>query len=565
MGNEVYIYIGIGAAVFFLLLYFALTARKRQRRQALYRIRRFYGQTPEREYTEDELQKIRTFFDLTKEEERFYIDDISWNDLDMDGLFMAANHCFSSCGEEELYRLLRTPVLKPGELEKREQLIRFFDGNTDVREALELQYAFMGRTKKFSIIQYLRSFRDLPLKSGFHHAFHMILLLAAIGTIFIIPLLGILVLLVVMGINIYRYYSEKSSIEPYYVSLSAIAYLITSAEKITEVKAPELEPYHKELREALKPVRSLTRDMFFLGSGTQSTGGGDLLQIIMDYLRMITHLDFLKFNTMVRKIASHEAELLKILEICGFLEAMISVSSFRRTLPFYCTPDLTETKEVSLSVKDGYHPLLREPVANSFDTDRPMLITGSNASGKSTFLKMTALNLIFGESLNTCFAAEVSGPFCRVYSSMALRDDITGGESYYVVEVRSIKRILDALHGETPVVAFVDEILRGTNTVERIAASSEVLKYFADHGAMVFAATHDIELTYLLEEDYKNAHFTEDVEDGEISFSYQLKEGRASSRNAIKLLSVMGYDDEVVTRAEETAQRFLKEGEWRLS
>ena len=111
---------------------------------------------------------------------------------------------------------------------------------------------------------------------------------------------------------------------------------------------------------------------------------------------------------------------------------------------------------------------------------------------------------------------------------------------------------------------FVDEVLRGTNTVERIAASSQILKIFAERGAMVFAATHDIELTHLLEDIFRNYHFEEEIVDREVRFNYILRKGRAVSRNAIKLLSVMGYDDAVIERAEATAQKFVSEGVWTL-
>ena len=109
---------------------------------------------------------------------------------------------------------------------------------------------------------------------------------------------------------------------------------------------------------------------------------------------------------------------------------------------------------------------------------------------------------------------------------------------------------------------FVDEVLRGTNTVERIAASSEILKYLKDKNVLCFAATHDIELTYLLEDIYQNCHFEEVLQDGDVSFDYLLKEGRANSRNAIRLLEVIGFDKEVVKRSQQRVDRFLQKGIW---
>ena len=113
------------------------------------------------------------------------------------------------------------------------------------------------------------------------------------------------------------------------------------------------------------------------------------------------------------------------------------------------------------------------------------------------------------------------------------------------------------------ILCFVDEVLRGTNTVERISASSQILKELALNGIMCFAATHDIELTYILEKYYSNYHFTEDVQGNEIVFSYALHEGRATSRNAIKLLEIIGYDKSIVDKAQERAEDFVNTGAWR--
>ncbi len=193
-----------------------------------------------------------------------------------------------------------------------------------------------------------------------------------------------------------------------------------------------------------------------------------------------------------------------------------------------------------------------------------MLVTGSNASGKSTFLKSVAIGAILAQTLNTCPADCYKAPFYRIYSSMALTDDLDSGESYYIVEIKSLKRIVDAA-GEPgmKVLCFIDEVLRGTNTVERIAASSEILKNLADNGVMCFAATHDVELTHILEKIYSNYHFDEEVRDNNVIFSYELKKGRATSRNAIKLLGIIGYDGGIIRNSEQRANDFINTGIWR--
>ena len=147
---------------------------------------------------------------------------------------------------------------------------------------------------------------------------------------------------------------------------------------------------------------------------------------------------------------------------------------------------------------------------------------------------------------------------------MALRDSIESGESYYIVEIKSLKRIMDkANEAGDRILCFVDEVLRGTNTIERIAASSQILKELEAKSVLCFAATHDIELTYILKDYYSNYHFTEQVVDNEIVFSYELMKGRATSRNAIKLLEIIGYNKEIVEKAQNRAKDFANTGVWR--
>ena len=195
-----------------------------------------------------------------------------------------------------------------------------------------------------------------------------------------------------------------------------------------------------------------------------------------------------------------------------------------------------------------------------------MLLTGSNASGKSTFLRAVALNAILAQTIHTCMAQSYQGVMFRVYSSMSLKDDLESGDSYYMVEVKSIRRILneviEAEKEKKHVLCFVDEVLRGTNTVERISASTQILKALAGDNVICFAATHDLELTKLLADIYENYHFEEEIEKDDIFFPYKLQKGPAVSRNAIALLKVLGYDRELVNAAETMAQTFLQTGQW---
>ena len=132
------------------------------------------------------------------------------------------------------------------------------------------------------------------------------------------------------------------------------------------------------------------------------------------------------------------------------------------------------------------------------------------------------------------------------------------------MEIRSLKRVLDAASEavNTPVLCCVDEVLRGTNTIERISASTEILSQLALKPIQIFAATHDMELTELLKDKYLNYHFSETLDGDDVKFSYLLKEGPADSRNAIRLLRALGYDPGIADRAEERARHFIDTGVW---
>ena len=169
--------------------------------------------------------------------------------------------------------------------------------------------------------------------------------------------------------------------------------------------------------------------------------------------------------------------------------------------------------------------------------------------------------MILAQTIHTCMAKSFTCSMFRVYSSMSLRDDLAAKESYFIVEIKALKRVIDAVQKEgAPVLCFVDEVLRGTNTVERIAASTEILESLLGEKSMCFAATHDIELTRLLEGKYHNYHFEETISEDDVKFNYKLKEGRATTRNAIRLLGILQYEKQIIDKAEKRAEHFIETG-----
>ena len=172
------------------------------------------------------------------------------------------------------------------------------------------------------------------------------------------------------------------------------------------------------------------------------------------------------------------------------------------------------------------------------------------------------MNGILAQTIYTCMATSYVAPFLKVMTSMALRDDLEGGESYYIVEIRSLKRILEEAENPGHLLCIIDEVLRGTNTIERIAASSRILGNLRKPNVLSFAATHDIELSYILEALYENYHFEEEVGKEDVTFNYLLKKGRVTTRNAIRLLEMIGYDSKLVKQAKDAVESFEKTGIW---
>lgn len=559
---EYTIYIGI----FFVLLAavavkMAISNRKLKKRIKR-KIKEDWNRPIERTYEYEEFESISVFFRKMSEGKEV-LDDITWKDLDMDLIFMEMNRTYSSMGEEYLYYMLRTPLFQVDELAERERLIQYFRTHEQEREALQFVFYKIGRTRKVSVSEYMERLLDTKKENNFwHYAMAASIVLGA-ASFLITPQLGIVALLTVISVNVISYYRRKAEIEPYIITMSHILRMLSGAEEFEKIKIPELSEYINHMMKIKKTFSGFRKNAYLLIGANNM--GGNLEDVLLDYLRMLFHVDIIKFNSMHRKLCKSIHEINELISCLGQLEGAIAAAYYREQhKDQYCIPRLFKTEKARLKAENIYHPLISEPVKNSIEAEKGVLITGSNASGKSTFLKTIAINAILAQTIHICLAEEYESSYFRIYSSMTLQDNLLAKESYYIVEVKSIKRILEKQNGEYPVLCFVDEVLRGTNTVERIAASAQILKSFAEKGALSFAATHDIELTHLLKEYYDNYHFREEIKDGDILFNYRIYPGGSKTRNAIQLLGIIGYEDSVIENAEKTARLFEEEGIWKL-
>lgn len=517
-----------------------------------------FGQIPEEEYTSEKTEDIKAYYRSIQDDHQD-IDDITWNDLDMQEIYMQLNNTQSSIGEEYLYALLRKPSFSPEDLKERNRLIKFFSENEEARINLQVRLNQIGKINRISVYKYINRLDEQEPQNNFKHYFMIFGLITSIALLFVLPPLGGVLSLTFFINNVFQYYKYKTKIENYLLVFAYIFRLLDGVKDIHQLQIPELQTYTQNLKQDADLFKYFKGGSYFI---TPKKDSGNFVDMILDYIRILFHIDLILYNSKLSFFKSHKSDLNRIFENIGLLDSMIAAASFRKMIYYFCEPELTANRAVCLSVTDLYHPLLDEPVPNSLQEDRSVLITGSNASGKSTFIKTLAINAILSQTIYTSTSRSCRSSYFIIASSMALRDNIFSQESYYIVEIKSLKRILNLVNDNKPILCFIDEVLRGTNTLERIAASSRILNDLAQKNTMVFAATHDIELTHILEKNFSNYHFQERISDNEVLFDYRLYQGKAISKNAIKLLSIMGYPKAITMDAEKAAEDFLTKGEW---
>ncbi len=516
-----------------------------------------------RSYSPGELERLKDAWLSDPERgKETVLKDQTWSDMNMDQVLARIDTCTSLAGEERLYAMLREPFSDTEELQRRDGLIRSFDADERLCSEYRERLKDIGDKIKQPASVTIMGLEEIDVQSNAGHMVCAMLGLFSIAMIFISPTAGLLIFLAVLILNISTYFKRKGEISEY---LDCFTYLIRSyraAKAMLSVKDDEDKTYRKELRTSVGILSGVVRGGYLLTGGRGLTGG--IINMLLDYLRIFFHLDLMKFNSMQRSVLDNKADIIRMFKTIGEIDAFIAVAYYRKGLPYWCLPEYTE--DCMTDAKGLYHPLIDNAVPSDIAaSDKGVLITGSNASGKSTFLRSVGLAAILGQSIATTAAASYRAPRFMIMSSMSVKDDILEGDSYYMAEIRAVKRILDACRtdGDMPLLCFVDELLKGTNTIERIAASSEILKSLHKKNVICFAATHDIELTEMIADHYDNYHFSEDIEDRDVAFSYRLMHGAADTRNAIRLLGIMGYDAAVVKAAEADAADFERDGVWR--
>ncbi len=235
------------------------------------------------------------------------------------------------------------------------------------------------------------------------------------------------------------------------------------------------------------------------------------------------------------------------------LEALNSLADFAYLNPEYTLPHIVELpgagdQPIFQALGLG-HPLIpmQHKVVNDFVMSAPGeidIITGSNMSGKSTFLRTLGLNLCLAYAGAPVNARLFRTPLFRLFSCIRISDSVTEGYSYFYAEVKRLKALLDELDSPSPLPLFflIDEIFKGTNNRERLIGSESYISALAGRNCLGVVSTHDLELVSLANKlpQVKNYHFREDVVDGHMVFDYVLREGPSPTTNALKIMQMEG-------------------------
>lgn len=541
------IVIGIlGTALFIQFIFLISYIGMKRRRRAF--VREKFGKVPKpKEWNEN----IRGFYDVVSDGSG--VDDVTWNDLSMNEVFQRISQCDTSVGEEILYWKLRRNQMTEEERQLFERRVRMFLNNEKEREEIEVLLCEIGKSPaSYSIPAYLDSMDVYLLKNMWIYRVMQVLLAASFLFLLIVHNDAAVMPFVVVSVaNLMLYTAVKMKHETGLYMVGTAVSLLRSGKQLC--KRREIEVFFPELKKALSGLKGISRTGWFLQFQQAGRDSQDILATFLDYIGGITLWQVTTYDKVMRRLKAQQETYFAVYQCIGEMDAALSTASLRKSLPWYCLPHFVSGKTIEM--KEAYHPLIQDPVANSVTIEKNCLITGSNASGKSTFIKAVAVNAILAQALNTCAADVWILPECNVISSMAVKDDLMAGESYFIREIRYLKRILDSLSEEKTTLCVIDEILRGTNTGERIRASRAILEYLLDKNCIALVATHDKELTELLGEEYANYHFSEEIGENDITFSYQILKGPATSHNAVKLLEFAGFPQEIIRASEETAER----------
>jgi Mismatch repair ATPase (MutS family) len=420
--------------------------------------------------------------------------------------------------------------------------------NNKLRDNLLYIFFKLGRDRKNNFLDMMENDMDVNKLKYYMYTFlgkvvPLVLILLAI----FVDIRAMLVLLGVTFLNSYINNSERNNIKSN--GLFYLRDIIKASKQAESIKDEEVSNYVSKIKDIHKHIKSIDRATALIGFVNMWGGFFESISVIF----LLEECAYYAISSVLEEKREY---LLELYYLMGEMEALISISGYQyNSKQKFVKPKFT--KELLLDIEEGIHPLIDEAVANSVKIEnKGIVLTGTNMSGKSTFLRMLGINILLAQTFYFVLAKKYEACFLNIVSSISPNDDLSEGKSYYMAEAEALLRIIKAQEKSIPVFCPIDEIFRGTNPIERISMSAEILTYLNQRKSITIVATHDKELVNLLKDIYEFYYFSESVDsDTGLSFDYKLKKGIIQTRNAIKLLGYLNYPKEIVEGAYKRADQ----------
>ncbi|MGY0407560.1 MAG: MutS-related protein [Polaribacter sp.] len=474
-------------------------------------------------------------------------------DLDINELFKFIDRTSSKIGQQYLYFKLRT-VGSISELIKFDKLVEVFLNDKELRLKCQILLSELNHENSYDLEELINGQQIQKPK---------IIWLVYLLTIssFSFLLLGFfnpfyfLMLIPVYCVNMFFHYKNKLYIIFYLNAVIQLSKSLRVAKKLSSFLKVKKKYNDFSFIKKIDAVRFKTEFI-----GLEKNANDELALIIwfiIEFVKILFNIEYLIFFSLIKSIVKERKSIEDMFVFIGEIDTAISTASIKSGKYKYCIPNFVDNKVIV--TKGIYHPLIPNCILNNINlSNKSMLLTGSNMSGKTTFIRALGLNSLLAQTLNICFAEEYCAPFFKLYSSIRISDDILERKSYYLEEVLTIKQLIRVSRDNNPSLFILDEIFKGTNTIERVSASKAVLSYLNYNNNIVLASSHDIELTEKMEaESYQLYHFSEYINKrDELSFDYKLKIGPLRTRNAIKILELYNYPTEIINEANKNIREF---------
>jgi Mismatch repair ATPase (MutS family) len=480
---------------------------------------------------------------------RSEIDDCTWNDLNMNEVFSSMDRTITTPGEQRLYQMLRDPLFVEALLWERGKVISHFQQHHDQRLLIKDILLKLGRTDN-DVLDVL----DRELKgNSFSRILYLILAVLFVLNVASFFVLGfsynVLTIIALFIINMFLHFNMSSAFQEQVMVAQYLGRMINLVPKISLTMVQSPGNYSAKLEQIYKKCKHIGKK-----SGNLSRVEG--LDVMGDYLNIMLLIKERNYHAIAAEIEKNIKEIYTLYNLVGELDALIAVSLLRESIEYYCEPEFDNM--IVLTVEKLIHPLLVRPVPNSLEVKtHGIIITGSNMSGKSTFLRSIGVNALLAQTIYTCFAAKYRTCFYQLVTSISLNDNLLSRKSFYLGEAEAIQRIVETSSENTPCLGLIDEIFKGTNPVERVSAAAEILNYLNEGNGLTLVATHDLQLVSMIN-GYESYFFKEDVGEQGLTFDYKIHKGISSTKNAIKILEFLNYPALLIERIHERINKIDK-------